>query len=245
MPMDASTPEGKVVSVLQQELRARGLYYRDIAARMGVSESTVKRYFTRKDISFTVLRRLAEVADLDLGALITLAERQGVAERKFTKAQQTALAKSRFLSMIFFLLWHGWTPPQIGQEFDIRQELDDAVEKLQALGLIRRLAHGVKILATPKVDERGGGLLGDLTTDVANQFLGELNLRDPRCVWSFYVIRLSSTSMAQLREIVKKFVDDTRALMTKDLALPSEKVQWHRLFVSVQPTSRKSILPRR
>lgn len=240
--MDASTPEGRILAALKHELRAKGFHYRDIASRLKVHEATVKRYFTGKGVSLTVLRKLAEVADLDLLSLAALAERYA-GERTFTKAQQAILGKSRLLSGIYFLLWHGWTPAQIRTEFEIAS-LDAALADLESAGFIRRQARDIKILATPPLDERGGGQLASLTRELARAFLSEINLDQPQCEWTFYVVRLSQPSVARLRAMINKFFQDARALTMSDAALPLQDVQWYRVFIGAQPVSRKRILPR-
>jgi len=227
---------------LKHELRAKGLYYRDIAARLRVSEGTVKRYFTGKGVSLTVLRKLAEIADLDLLSLAERAEREGAGRKKFTKAQQTALGKNRFISAVFFLLWHGWSPEKIGREFQIAGELGAALEKLESLGLVRRLAHEVKILATPDIEQRGGGQLSDLTRDHAQMFLSEIDLRDAKTDWICTSARLSRASAARLHDTINKFMEDMRAATIADSDLPPEQVQWYRMFVGAQPISRKRFL---
>lgn len=233
------------MAVLKRELRARGFHYRDIAARLRVSEGTVKRYFTGKGVSLTVLRKLADIADLDLLSLAQLAQEDEAIQSKFTKAQQTALARNKFLSAIYHLLRHGWSPEKISHEFEIRAELNTALQELEALRVIRRLSHEVKILATPDLDERGGGQLNDLTREHAQMFLSEVNLHDPKCEWTCYAARLSRASAARLHEMITKFMEDTGALMKSDIDLPAEQVQWYRLFLGAQPISRKRFLPLR
>jgi transcriptional regulator with XRE-family HTH domain len=241
--MDESTPEGKIMVVLKQELRAKGFQYREIASRLKVSQGTIKRYFTGKGVSLAVLRRLAEIADLDLLTLATLAEQQRVEERKFTKPQQAALGKDQFMSAIYFLLWHGWTPAQISKEFEVTDTLDSALAKLESLGLVRKLSQGVKILATPSFDQRGGGQLADLTRDFARRFLSEIDLSNQAmCEWTIYAARLSRSSVARLHNMINKFFEDTRALTVSDTTLPRDVVQWYRVFVGAEPVDRKTIL---
>lgn len=240
--MDASTPEGKIVAALKQELKARGLHYRNIASRLKVSEATVKRYFSGKGVTLAVLCRLAEIADLDLLSLASVAQQRDASEHKFTKTQQAALGKDKLASAVFFLLWHGWSPAQIGKEFAIGDGLDATLAKLQSWGLIKRLAYGVKILATPCIDEKGGGKLGELTRDNARRFLSEIDLDNQKTEWTFYSARLSRSSVAQLHQMITKFIEDTRALTIGDCALPSEEAQWYQIFLVAQPMSRKRVL---
>jgi transcriptional regulator with XRE-family HTH domain len=44
MPLNASTTTQKIVDVLKQRLRSKGLRNREVASRLEVSETTVKRY---------------------------------------------------------------------------------------------------------------------------------------------------------------------------------------------------------
>jgi len=230
---------------LKQELRMRGFQYRDIASRLRVSQGTIKRYFTGKGVSLTVLRRLAEIAELDFLSLATLAEQRRADERKFTKSQQAALGKDQFMSAVYFFLWLGWTPAQISKEFDVADRLDAALARLESSKLIRRLVRGVKILATPSLDQRGGGQLADLTRDFARRFLSEVDLSEhAMCDWTIYAARLSRSSTARLHSMIGKLFEDTRALTTSDTALPRDAVQWYRIFVCAEPVDRKRILPK-
>lgn len=238
--MDTFSGEGRILWVLKQELKAKGLHYRDIAPRLRVSESTLKRYFNSGGITIADLLKLADIAGLDLQSLAAMAEEKNAAEHKFTKAQQVALTRNKSLTAIYFLLWRGWTPQQISQEFEITNELDVALTKLESWGLIRRSAQGVKILATPSAAQRGSGL--DVAVHSASQFLSGLDIRDPNCEWTFLVGRLSRMSLLQLREMIQKFQEDVHALTKSDSALPKAEVQWYRLFIGAQPTDRKKLL---
>jgi transcriptional regulator with XRE-family HTH domain len=235
--LDASTPEGKIIATLKHELRARGFHYRDIAARLRVSEATIKRYFSGKGVSLPVLSKLADLVDLDLFSLAELAQRQGAGTILFSKQQEAALAKNWFLSFIYFLLWHGWMPNKIRAEFGISTELERALDKLEALGLIRCLSNEVKILATPDTEYRN-----EQSCAYAQMILSEINLHDPNTDWTPYAVRLGAASAARLHEIMAEFIEDARGLMMADLDFPPEQVQWYRLLICAQPVSRKRLL---
>ena len=121
--------------------------------------------------------------------------------------------------MVFFLLWHGWSAAQISTEFEIT-DLDAVLANLESVGLIRKQARTIKIMATPRIDQRGGGQLAELNRELARLFLSEINLQNPQCEWTFYTMRLSRSSVARLRESVSKFVQEVRALTVSDATLP-------------------------
>src|SRR5260370_29824483 len=117
--MDTTTSAGKLIVTLRNEMRIRGLHYRDVAARLTVSEGTVKRYFSGKGLSIPVLERLAEIVELDLLSLATLAQQQTVAAGGLTRAQQNALIKHQATLAVLYNLGLGFTPTQLVNEFGI------------------------------------------------------------------------------------------------------------------------------
>lgn len=53
--MTISPSVEKMILVLKQEFKARGIRRRDVAARLGVSEVTVKRYLNGRNIAIATL----------------------------------------------------------------------------------------------------------------------------------------------------------------------------------------------
>ena len=121
--MDASTDIGKLVTALKYESRTRGLRNADVAARLKVSDTTVKRYFRGQGISLSVLQKLAEMVDLDLLALVALARQQS-ARPRLTTTQQDALGRSTVFRAVFFQLMRGMTPSQVSQELGLHASKD-------------------------------------------------------------------------------------------------------------------------
>lgn len=240
--MDPAASQTRILSTLKRELRAKGLNYCDVAGRLRVSEATVKRYFSGKGVSLSVLIKLADAAGLDFLSLAELAERDEIASRTFSDAQQRALTDSHLLSAIYFLLWKGWTPDRIAYEFALDDELNAPLRELECLGLIRRQSHSIKILVTPNVEQKGGNQLAELTRFNAALFVSELNLADPKSRWSASSARLSVVSATRLGDMIARFLDEVAGLMNSDMKLPREQVQWYRLFVGAQPIARSNFI---
>ena len=242
--MNTSPSVEKMIMVLKQELKTKGLKRRDVAKRLEVSEITVKRYLGGKSMTIATLERLAGLVNLDLLSLATLAQDQATTTPKLNKAQQTALGTSQALAGIYMLLVRGWTPAKIVAELGINpQKLDAVLTKLQNLGVIRRVsAQNIKVLAKPDPDQTGGNPLSDLWRDVARKFLAEIDLRDQRCEWFYNSVRLSSASVKQLREMIEQFMIDVRALGRNDVALSDDEVKWYRLIIAAQPNSKPRLM---
>jgi hypothetical protein len=209
---------------------------------MGVSEATVKRYLRGKGISLVALQELAEIANLDLPSLVLLTEDQSLNATDLTERQQSALRENRVLAAVFNFLINGWTPSLIGQEFEFGEELERSLVQLVRLRLIRRLsANRVKVLAKHKLGEKFTGALAELALESAHGFLGDLDLRSADCNWLLDTARLSRASAARLRELMKSFLAEFRALSAKDRALSPQETEWYRLFFAAQRTSREDL----
>jgi transcriptional regulator with XRE-family HTH domain len=235
--MSTSPSVAKMIMVLKQELKAKGLKRRDVAKRLNVSEITVKRYLSGRSMSITTLESLAALVNLDLLSLAASAQEQETGTPKLNKAQEAALGTSRPLIGIYMLLVRGWTPAKIQREFGIdAQKLDTVLTRLQNLGIIRRVSpQNIKILALPDPDQTGGNPLSDFWREEAHKFLAEIDLRNQRCEWFYNSVRLSPASVRQLREMIEQFMLDVRALGRNDVPLPDEEAKWYRLFIAAQP----------
>jgi AcrR family transcriptional regulator len=242
--MDASTSTGKLVGVLKRQLRTKGLQYRDVASRLRVSEGTVKRYFSGKGLTISILEELAQIVELDLLSLVVFGQ-QNITEPELTKAQQTALRSSRASLGVFYSLSMGFTLPQLIQEFEIAPEAMDAIlARLQGWGLIRRLStDSVKMLVRPKFGPEVDADVRERHIAMSRGFLSEVNFNDEKCQWTWTTARLSQASVVRLRELMNRFASEVQALTKSEIALPPDKTQWYRLFVCANPVSRKRIFP--
>jgi transcriptional regulator with XRE-family HTH domain len=244
--MDATTSTGKLVIALRQELRTKGLHYRDVAARLGVSEGTVKRYFRGKGLSLPVLEKLVGVLDLDLLSLMVMAQQQNKTEPGLSKGQRAALSKSRVAFMVFHFLSIGLTPAQIVREFDLHDQMNGILTQLQDFGLIRRLANGgAKTLVRPVLEEKLASQVAYRKMQKANvtrRFLTKIDFQNERCEWINSVARLSPESAAHLRELMDRFSRDVLAMTKSDISRSPEATQWYRLVLLANPVSRRRMV---
>jgi transcriptional regulator with XRE-family HTH domain len=240
--LDPSTPGGRLLATLKQQLKLKGLRYGAIALQLGVSEATVKRYLRGKGISLAVLQDLVEIVNLDLPSLVLLAEDQSVNATDLTERQQSALRENRVLAAVFYSLINGWTPSLIAKEFQFGEELERALVQLERLRLIRRLSSNrVKVLAKHKIGEKFTGALAELALESAHGFLGDIDLRSADCNWLLDTARLSRASAARLSDLMKTFLTEFRALSAKDRSLSPQETEWYRLFSAAQRTSREDL----
>lgn len=228
---------------LKQQLKAKRVTYRDVAAQLRISEATVKRYFSGKAVTVDVLHRMAEIVGLDLFSLVIVAQDHSAVQHGFNTAQLTALGPPGPLRMMFFLMSSGWTATQIAREFDLNSQIDGYLAKLEALGLIRRLSRrGVKLLVKPALGETACGQTAELAVEAAEEFLRDLNLRDNECDFRFDVVRLSQAAALELRRMAQHFEAEVLELSRRNLDLAPQETQWYRVFVATNPVGRNDLV---
>ena len=241
--MDASSPVGKMLTALKQQLKARRITYREVAARLEVSEATIKRYFGGKGITVEILEKLAEIVDHDFFSLATIAQGPEPVRHGLNSAQRSVLRQPGPLTTVFFLLASGWTTAQIEREIGGGVTLEPILDRLESLDLVhRRAGHTVRVLVRPDIREHAYGEMRDLALTATQQFLSGFNLQDPDCEWKLVPARLSPASVLQLKQLIANFNSDIAALSKKDMAQPPELTEWYEVFTGVRLTGREELL---
>lgn len=241
--LDISTPTGRLLVALKQQLRVKGLHYRDVAARLKISDRTVKRYFSGKGLTIDILQQLADVVGLDMLSLVILAQQHTGALPDMTKQQQIALKKNTLALAVFYFLNLGMLPAQIAREFDLAAQIDGVLEKLEGFGLVHRFSsNGVKVLVSRPLGERTADPLSERCVCSARQFLEEVDLGRADAKWLYQAVRLSHASALRLEQMMKRFASEAVAMTKSEIDLPTDQTQWYRLFVGAEPTSRKKLL---
>src|SRR5437588_3848306 len=107
----------RLVEALKTSLRSRGLTYRSLAKKIGVSEPTVKRMFSQGSFTLERIEQILEVIDLDLQELARLAREGSPAPAELSVEQEAALAADQQLFSVFWLLQNNWSFDEILAEY--------------------------------------------------------------------------------------------------------------------------------
>jgi transcriptional regulator with XRE-family HTH domain len=148
-----------LVDTLKRLVRARGLTYADVAKRVGLSEASVKRLFSRGSFTLARLAQFCDVLDVDFFELARLARGREGDTREMTIAQEETLAREARLLGIFYLVWSGWTLDDIVSRFEITEpQCIGLLAKLDRLGLIDLMpGNRVRPKAAPATRLRADG----------------------------------------------------------------------------------------
>jgi transcriptional regulator with XRE-family HTH domain len=141
-----------VFASLKRVLRARRITYAQLAARLGLSESGLKKIFAHEDCTLSRLEAIAHAVGVPVGELFEAAASAPFEHVALTLAQQRALlAKPLLLGVFWKLSVERWTSKRVARAFRLDERaMFKVLAELDRLELIVleqpgdrvRLRHG-------------------------------------------------------------------------------------------------------
>ena len=125
----------QIIDVLKRTLKTRGLTYRDVARRVGLSEGSIKRVFSAETFTLQRLESICAAVGISMTELMRAAANSHEAGSQYLSLEQEQLlaTDSRLLAC-FYLLLNGRSSAEILQRMDLSErglrelyvKLDDA-----------------------------------------------------------------------------------------------------------------------
>ena len=109
----------RIIDTLKRQLKVRGITYKALAERLGLSESAVKHMFSTGNFSLRRLDDVCTVLELDIGDLVDISEsHQQKIEQLSDENEQEIVADTRLL-LVTYCLINYWTFDEIIERYDI------------------------------------------------------------------------------------------------------------------------------
>jgi len=224
-----------ILTMLKRLLKAKGILYSEVARRLGLSETTVKRYLTGHGLTVEILERLCRIVDMRLSDAFAIAE-EDIGEASLSLENEQELAKEPFLAALFYLLAQGLTPETLHRDFEIRDaDLNRYLTTLDRLGLIKLFPHNrIRVSVSRNFSVRRGGPLMRLAHQtLLKRFLETFDVNTPD--WSFAYAKFSPSSLELVRDLFRKFIEAFEQIADGDRELPVDQAQWHGLLFMLRP----------
>ena len=211
-----------LVHAIRALLRARGMTYRDLAGRVGVSEPTIKRDLGGGNFSLERLDRMCAALDIGLEDLLQAALAGGPGHTPLTDAQERALVADPKLLMTTYLLVNGWQFDDIMAVFQLDE--NGLVQQLLALDALRVIAfrppRRVKLLTARNFTwRRDGPVHAYFVQRVMPEFLGDA-FAGKDDGFHFVGALLSASSRMRLEASMARLAAEFEQLARDDAALP-------------------------
>jgi len=214
----------RFVEALKKSVRARGLTYAELARRLGLSEASIKRMFSRGTFTLARIEEVLAAVDLDLYEVARLT-RTADGGAALTQEQEIGLAKDERLLAVFWLVWNGWTFDEILGDFSItRTELTIAFARLEKLKLIEWGPRERARLLVPRdfVWRPGGPAKKAYGRRAMGEFL-EARFDAPLEMLRFETREVSAESAAAFKRRLERLVAEFNEAADADSALPSAR----------------------
>ena len=128
-----------IFATLKRVLHKQGLGYAELAERLGMSESGVKKMFAQRNCSLRRLSAIAEAIGVPLSEVVALSERPPIRRVELSlEQQQWLLAHPDAFACYWKLAVELWTPRRFADHFGLsRAELWTMLSALDDIGLVR------------------------------------------------------------------------------------------------------------
>jgi transcriptional regulator with XRE-family HTH domain len=211
-----------LVSELKRYLKAHGLTYAEVAKRLELSESSVKRLFARETFSLKRFEQVCNALGLEIADLFDLMNERREYLTELTAEQETALMTDPKLLLLTYLLINGWPTHEIVAAYDIDEaELERLLIRLHRAKIIELLPlNRVKLLTARNFAWRPDGPVRRLLDkEVQRDFLASRFDRSGEKL-TFVGGLLSPASLAQLQLSIERVAREFDELARRDASLP-------------------------
>lgn len=213
---------GALITALKRALKAHGKTYADVAPALGLSEASVKRLFSREDLSLERLDRICQMLEMEISDLVRQMTEQQRQLRQLTVEQEQELVDDDTLLAVAICVLNKWTITEIVAFYDMTEsECFRKLAILDRLELIELLPKNrIKLRVAPTFQWLRNGPIQTLFQDkLGREFLkGGFN-REDECL---VVVNgmLSKASNAEFQRKLKKLAQEFEATNNDDSALP-------------------------
>lgn len=211
-----------VVDELKRILRENGYSYRDVAARLDLSEASVKRLFSQADFSLERLEKVLAMAGLDFSDLMDRVNSRREFLSELTPEQEEALVGDPDFFVITFLVLNRWRIEEIVEEYDFTpQVVEKVLLRLNRLKLIELLPLNRYRLLTSRnfTWRRHGSVSRFFRRTVLPEFF-DSQFRDPGEDLRFLGGMLSADSALEMNDGIRRLARQFAELTEQDSRLP-------------------------
>lgn len=225
-----------LVEALKAALKSSRLTYAGVAAGMGLSESSVKRKFSRREFTLAELDLICSLCDMDLSGLLQLMENSGKRLQALTQAQEREIADDLGLLVVTVCVLNRWSFENI-LEFYVfeRHQLVQMLAKLDRLRLIELQPNNrIKLLVAPNFGWLPNGPIQQVFLKTIQQdfFAARFNQEDHELI----VLNgmLCESSNAEFRRKMERLAREFDLLNREDTTRPFEQRRGYTAVIALR-----------
>lgn len=228
----------QIIDALKRHLKSRGITYRDLAARVNLSEASVKRVFAEETFTLQRLEKMCGAIGITVGELVKSGNNGAEQRSQFlTLEQEELLATDAKLLACFYLLLNGHDTAEIIHRMDLNERtVRSLLVKLDAVRLIELLPKlKVRLRVGPVVTWRMDGPVHRLyERQVKAEFL-QSEFQGALETLHFRTAELSEASAQILLRKLNRLVEEFAEFAALDVNLPAGEKRSVALLLAFRP----------
>jgi len=140
-----------MVDVLKRELKARGVTYAHVARKLGLSEASIKRMFSRRSFTLHRLDQVCELANTEFSDLARGLQQEEKLVSQLTYEQEKEIISDRKLFLVAVCALNHVSMEHIVATYDLsRAECIQLLARLDRLGFIQlQPGNRIRLLVAP------------------------------------------------------------------------------------------------
>jgi transcriptional regulator with XRE-family HTH domain len=228
-----------LVEILKRELRSRGITYAAVAGHLGMSETSVKRMFARKEFTLSRLDRICELAAMEFSELARLLATPGAVISRLTYEQEKEFVENHRLMLVALCALNHWSFHDIVAAYNVAPaECVKLLARLDKLKFIELLPNNrIRLLVSDAFTWIPDGPIQRLFKE---QFLEDYfrsSFDQDNQLLLLANGTLSKASISALLARLRKTAAEFSGMRGDDAALPSAKRTPITLILAARPWS--------
>ncbi|MET1080931.1 MAG: helix-turn-helix transcriptional regulator [Pseudomonas sp.] len=226
----------QLIGVLKEQLKVRGITYRQLASQLALSEPTLKRWFSEFTMSLKQLDAVCEVVGLALSDLAQLAEEQERIHQLGEDQEQQLVADLRLLLVALALL-NRWRFEQILMTYTFSPaELIQLLAQLDRMRFIElQPRNRVRLKVSADFTWRAAGPIQRFFERQAQQEFFQSSFDGAGELRLVLTGMLSRSSNALLQQKMERLAREFSTLRDEDAALDLEQRHGTSLVLAMRP----------
>lgn len=228
---------GGLLATLKRELKSQGITYADVAAKLALSESSVKRMFSEGKLSLERLECLCRVVGMEISDLVQKMAEERKRLDMLTEEQEREVAEDPRLLLVAVCVLNRWTFEEVIATYSVDEyECIQHLAKLDRLKLIELLPLN-RYRLTVSNDFRwipGGPIQRFFQREVQPGFMNS-SFNGPGERLVFRSGMLSRGSNATLLKKIDRLAGEFKELHDEDAGLPLAERFGTSLLVALRP----------
>lgn len=226
-----------LVETLKRELRARKLTYADVARHMAMSEASVKRIFSRKDLTLSRVDRICELLGVEFSDLARGVANEGPVISRLTEEQEKDLVADPKLMLVALCALSQMPFDRIMRDYDLPEtECVGLLARLDRLKFLELLpGNRYRLLVSRAFSWIPDGPIQRLFKHQLNQDFFKANFAGENEVLVLMNGTPSQASVVSIVSRLKRVASDFAEMRIDDARLPYAERRALTLLIAARP----------